>query len=980
MPPSTLLPGPLRPTAAAALSLTLLLGACASLPGGSAPAAPGAAAAVSASAASAPALQGRSAAGSPGQRAALSPAAAASAASAAAPAKAPAAGPAGAAPAPGQPPAFAAVTKDARRIEAMLPVWQKEDKFWLELSEQDFGRPMFLSPKIASGIGEGALLGGLMASRWGNHGRPQMVRLRRVHNQVQLIAENTEYIAREGSPAARAVQAGFSPSLLASTTVASQPHPERKTVLVEANSLFLGDLLGLGMALQQRYRQGYGLDGRHSAITLARGHRDELVLQVQQHFAAASLALPQPGAPAGAPQPTTPQTLPDARSLFVGLQYSLTRLPEQPMRARAADGRIGHFVVTTNDFSDDLLRSPRLRHITRWRLEKKDPAAALSEPVRPITYWIDRNVPPKYREAIRAGVLEWNKAFEAIGFKDAIVVRQQPDDADFDTLDTGYASLRWMVNASPSFGAIGPSHVDPRSGEILDADIAFESLSSRALRALRAQVLARPGAEWLGLLQAADAQREAAAAGAVAAGDFAARRSPLEGLAGTHGHDAACQHADQAAEQLGYALDLLLLRDGLDPAGPEADAFVQAYMKDVTMHEVGHTLGLRHNFRASRVYGEAQVADPEFGRRRAFTGSVMEYAPINLPRPGAPLSAPFQTTLGPYDYWAIEYAYRPLDPAQEAAELARIAARSAEPELAYGTDEDNYLGIDPEALHFDLGDDPVAFAAKRFEITRDLLARLERRSFDGERDWGALRRVVSYALRDTGRAAGVLARQIGGLRTLRDAPGTGRDPLQPVPAERQRAALDLLARGVFAADGLQLSPTLQRRLAPDFLERRDALEEGGADVSTTFVPRQQLFDLQRALLAQLMSDGVAQRLLDAEGKVDAPGQSLRLSELLARLEREIWAELAAPRGDIAAARRELQREHVGRIAALLLNPRGLSRADARSLLRVQALGLLERLQAAQRRAGLSAEARAHLIDSSAGLREALDAKLLRSGV
>ena len=141
------------------------------------------------------------------------------------------------------------------------------------------------------------------------------------------------------------------------------------------------------------------------------------------------------------------------------------------------------------DFSDDVARSPRVRMIERWRLEKKDPQAALSEPVKPITFWIDRNVPLKYRAVVGEGILEWNKAFEKIGFKDAIVVKQQSDDAEFDTLDLGYASVRWLMSAVPGFGAIAPKHVDPRSGEILDADIGFETLSSRSLRTLRAQTL-----------------------------------------------------------------------------------------------------------------------------------------------------------------------------------------------------------------------------------------------------------------------------------------------------------------------------------------------------------------------------------------------------------------------------------------------------------------------------------------------------------
>jgi hypothetical protein len=143
--------------------------------------------------------------------------------------------------------------------------------------------------------------------------------------------------------------------------------------------------------------------------------------------------------------------------------------------------------------------------------------------------------------------------------------------------------------------------------------------------------------------------------------------------------------------------------------------------------------------------------------------------------------------------------------------------------------------------------------------------------------------------------------------------------------------------------------------------------------------------LQRALLTQLMSDGVASRLLDSEGKVERaaggkPGDAFRLSELYGRLTREIWSELGASAGDIAAPRRELQREHANRVATLLLRPSAASRADARSLLRMEARGLLTRLNAAVRRPGLGAETRAHLLDSADTLTQALDARLQRAGV
>ncbi|MBX9716743.1 MAG: zinc-dependent metalloprotease, partial [Burkholderiaceae bacterium] len=803
---------------------------------------------------------------------------------------------------------------------------------------------LFLSPKYKTGLGEGRFFGGLM-------GEEVVIEFRRIHNQVQMLVRNTEFVATPKTPNGRAVEAAFSPSLLASTMVVSQPHPERKSVLVEANALFVNDMMGIAMGLQRQYRQGYGLDTRNSAITDIRTSPDLVVLEVLNHYATGSIAVATPGAPVppGTPLPSVPRSVPDPRSLFMTLHYSLAKLPEQVMAPRKADGRVGHFTSNRSDFSDDLARSPRQHFVNRWRLEKQDPAAALSEPVKPITFWLDNTIPEKYRASVTAGILEWNKAFEKIGFKDAIRVEVQPDDATWDTLDFGRASVRWMTNSSPSFGAIGPSHVDPRSGEILDADIGIESLSSRTLRALRSQVLSSSAAT--------DLPPELAERGL---------RSPR-----------ACDYADQAAEQLGYALDVLEARGDIDPDSPEAEQFVQGYMKDVTMHEVGHTLGLRHNFRSSRAYTEAQLADPAFTASHGISGSVMEYAALNLAAPGVPVpkqGTVFNATIGPYDYWAIEYAYRPLPPDQEASALAKIAARSAEPLLAFGTDEDNFFGVDPETLQFDLGTDVVAFARKRITIARDLLSRQESRTLPADQDYAVLRRSVTYALRDMGRAANVLTRQIGGVRTLRDHAGSGRDPLSPKPAADQRAALDLLARGFLSADSFRISPALQRKLAVDFLERGDAVLRSDGTPATALVTDFSLaalvIELQRNVLGNLLSDGVSVRLLDSEDKL--PKDALRLSELYRRLNDAVWSELDQS-GDIPSLRRELQREYVTRIANQLLRPGALSRADARSLVRAQAQTLLARLSTTARRPGLSAEAQAHLQDSADTLQQALTA-------
>ncbi|MDQ6626964.1 MAG: zinc-dependent metalloprotease [Pseudomonadota bacterium] len=851
---------------------------------------------------------------------------------------------------------FAEVVRDAKRSDGTLTVWQKEERVWLELKADDFDKPFFLSTKLKSGIGEHNFFGGMMEGSG-------MVAFRRIHNQVQLIWLNVGYLAKAGTPEARAIDAGYSPSLLASAPVLSQPEPTRKSILVEANALFMADVLGLGMELQRSYRQGYSFDARNSAITQVRATPDLLVLEVLSHFATGSISIPQPGMPSGVPLPSAPRSVPDPRSLFMTVHYSLARLPAEPMPGRRADARVGFFETSRFDFSDDLQRSPRRRYVNRWRLEKKDPDAALSVPVKPIVYWIDRSVPLKYRPAISAGVLEWNKAFEKIGFKDAIRVEVQPDDAVFDTLDFGRASIRWMTNASPSFGAIGPSHVDPRSGEILDADIGIESLSSRSVRSQRSQILSTGGVD-----------------------------DPFQTLQGSP--DAlsrlisgrSCTYAELAAGQMAYATELYDARGDLEPGSPEAEAFVESFLKNVTMHEVGHTLGLRHNFRASRVYSQQQLADPGFTKANGIAGSVMEYAPINLNSADEPrdhYGTPFNDTLGPYDYWAIEYAYKPLPATLTAIEertaLERVAGRSAEPLLAYGTDEDAYIGIDPESLPFDLGSDPVVFAKKRVAIARELLQRQETRQLRPDQDYNILKRSVSYALGDVGRAAYVLARQIGGVRTVRDAPGTGRDPLSPVPVAEQRAALDVITGSLLAADSFRLSPALQRKLGADFSERLDAIAGGNGSARTDYSASEQVLGLQRALLGYLMSDAVATRLLESSEKAPAgTGRALRMAELGARLTQAVWSELDG-RGDIPPLRREVQRDHINRIAAMLLRPGAASRADTRSVVRAQAKLLLGKIRAAASRPGLSNEAMAHLADSADSLAQAIDAKLQRSG-
>ena len=849
--------------------------------------------------------------------------------------------PPAAAPAPSALRPFADIVRDAKALPGLFALWQKDDKVWIELAPDQFERPYFFSTNLDQGLGENNFFAGSMSSSLSQRfGGPKIVTFRKVGGNVQFIARNVKYTATPGSPEARAVAEGFSDSLIASTAVVSQPHPERKTVLIEANALFLADITGSASRLEQAYRQSYAFDARNSSFKEVRSTADFATFNVTAHYALARVATPPPGQ-AGTPPPST---VPDIRSLFLGFHYSLAKLPDTPMAPRRADNRIGYFTTERWDFTTDDRRIPLVRYINRWRLEKKDPTAALSEPKQPIVFWIDRTVPDKYRATIRDGVLEWNKAFERIGYKDAIRVEIQPENADFNTSDIRHASIRWMTTARSAFTAIGPSIVDPRTGEILDADIGMDATQFRAIRSYSAEAIpARPS-------MTLDAERP------------------------------YCTYADESTEHAGFALALLEARDELMLDGPEAEAFILGRLKSTTMHEVGHTLGLTHNFRASIAYTEAQLADREFTRRNGIAGSVMEYNAVNLALKGEPQGEYHMSTLGPYDYWAIEYGYRDFAPAEEAAGLARIAERSAEPTLAFLSDDTAYhSGLDPLVNTFDLGTDPLLFADRQLKLARELWQLAEGRQLRPDESYALLRRNFSRGLFEVQQSALHAVKYIGGLSLRTDHAGSGRPPLEPIAVQKQRAALDLIADSIFAADSFRFPPAFLRKLSYSDFDIDDQRELGRTPPPIDIAVDQLVLGVHRAVLGPLLGPDVAQRLLNNELKVSQPEDALRFAELYGTLHAAIFVELKTGQ-DIPLIRRNLQREYVARLATVLVRPAPTMPPDARALLRADAVQLRDEIAAAQRRSRANKETRAHLAESAAALDDALKAPLLRQSL
>jgi hypothetical protein len=428
-----------------------------------------------------------------------------------------------------------------------------------------------------------------------------------------------------------------------------------------------------------------------------------------------------------------------------------------------------------------------------------------------------------------------------------------------------------------------------------------------------------------------------------------------------------------------FGLDVLAERGEIEPGSPEADAFVAASLKAIVMHEVGHTLGLRHNFRASTVYPLAKISDPAWSRENGISGSVMDYNPLNIAVKGESQGAYVEPTIGPYDYWAIEYAYRPLPKETETEELAKIAARGgSDPLLAFSSDQESSAGLDPDASQFDLGADPLAYLQKRLAITQELWQRLQAKRLKPGESYDVLRRSFEAGFRQFGRAATLTAKYVGGVYYVRDFAGTSHLPLTPVSPDKQRAALNLIATGIFAADSFRFKPEFLRSMGIDYLNISSSSGQA-TRFNPDFSLRSRVLTLQTGVLNQLLSDTVLARLLDSEIKVDKAGQALTLNELFAALRGSIWSELKAG-GSIPGPRRDLQREHLRRIATVLIRPAASTPADATALFREEAKQLAAQIKVAAGSGNRDKETRAHLVEAAGTLDEAQKAPLVRQGV
>jgi hypothetical protein len=878
---------------------------------------------------------------------------------------------------------FAKVVQGAKEYEGLFKLYHKEDRLYAEIQTQQLNRPFLLTVAIARGMGMGGFT--LDDELW-------VLLFRRVGDKVHLVRRNIHFQAKKSVPLAKAVETTYNDSVLMALRIASI-NPLKQSVLINLNDIFMTNFAQVAAGF---------FDPARSTWHKIKAFPRNIELEVSATFSGGRLH---------------DDSVIDSRGNTIVLHYGLAELPDSGYQPRLADDRVGYFLSVVKDYSSDSKEGPFLRYVNRWRLEKADPNAKLSAPKKKIVFWIEKSVPDEYRTYVREGILEWNKAFEKIGFRDAIEVRQQENE-DFDPEDINYNTFRWIANGRQF--AMGPSRANPLTGELLDADIIFDADMIRAYR--QKYIFQSGGTAWEDPISPIQAGQR----GWSLMDPFFIRQVEQKGWDDRPGREDAlsgrpapeleararlaaiqrgvCQCGAHMQAELSLASMVLTARGDMKPGDKIPEELLAQAIKEIVMHEVGHTLGLRHNFKASTMLPNDKLHDVSVTRKQGLVGSVTDYAPINLARKGTKQGDYFTTTLGPYDYWAIEYAYQPLTGGTEGelAKLQEIANRGAAPGNDYATDEDLFANADPLVNQWDLGADPMAYALDRMLLTEELLKDLADRVADKGEGYQRVREAFGVLLKQYGDAAFLVSRFVGGEHMHRDHRGdpSGRDPFMPVKAAKQREALKFLKEHIFADKLFQFPPQLLRRLAADRWTHWG--NEHSFSSGVEYPLHDRILGIQRIVLNHMYDPSVLARIQNNSLKADKDEVPLTVAEVFRCMTDSVWSEYPAiPTKETKQAngtsilRRNLQREQLKDLSNLVIgqrpSPTGFSHfggivfssrsasvpPDARSLARMHLREIDRRIEGSlsNKEVLLDDTTRAHLEESHERIAKVLTASV-----
>ncbi|MCR9249934.1 MAG: zinc-dependent metalloprotease [bacterium] len=693
----------------------------------------------------------------------------------------------------------------------------------------------------------------------------RIFKIEKYFDKIEFVTQNTSSYFDPENALSKSADANFSRAIVFSGKIEAGDEKEGK-YLINADDLFLKETVGMVKfpSFSQNPR-AFKLGSLSKSKTKYRGvkgypeNSDVVVEYVYEN---------------ALPKNFGSRAVTDARNVSITVQHSLIEVPENNFQPRFDDPRVGYFMQQVNDMTSTEAVTYR-DIINRWDLQKKDPSAAISEPVEPITWWIENTTPEEFRPTIEAGVLEWNKAFEKAGFKNAMVVKVQPDDAEWDAGDIRYNVLRWTSSPNPPFGGYGPSFVNPRTGQILGADIMLEFVF-HTNRVKYDKLFAFHE-------------------------DHAFDADEINPL--LH-NEYFCSFGEtmQMNNLFGQAALKSFGASDLEMEGMKKEAMMQ-----LIMHEVGHTLGLNHNMKSSQNLSVDQLYDKSFTQGISLTGSIMDYANINVTPNREDQGQYYSVTVGPYDIWAIEFGYTPTDEAG----LNKILSRSTDPQLIFGNDADDMRSpgkaIDPRVNVSDLSNDQIRYMSDRIEMVNDVMESLKGKYLTDGNTYQEFRQAFYMLHRQYANALNVMSRFVGGVYVDRSVVGQegASMPYTPVSYKDQKRAMNALAKYAFAPNAYDVPDGLFNYMA---VQRRGFNFFGNNEDPKL---HDRVLSSQKSVLNHILHYTTLQRISDSE----LYGNEYSLSEYMVDLNDAIFK--ADTYTAVNTYRQNLQVEYTNRLIAII---------------------------------------------------------------